>query len=102
MPGTAPLVRLFVSSTFLDFQAERNVLHTRVFPRVRALCAAQGIRFQPIDLRWGISDAAAAGQLTLPLCLAEDVLQDAWLRWSAIDTAGDRPRPRSPLQSSSG
>jgi WD40 repeat protein len=71
MPGSVPLVRLFVSSTFLDFEAERNALHTRVFPRLRAACAARGLRFQPIDLRWGISDAAAAEQLTLPLCLQE-------------------------------
>ena len=97
MPGTAPLVRLFVSSTFLDFQAERNVLHTRVFPRVRALCAAQGIRFQPIDLRWGISDAAAAGQLTLPLCLAEIArCQGAGRRPNFLALVGDRYGWRPP------
>jgi WD40 repeat protein len=97
MPGTAPLVRLFVSSTFLDFQAERNVLHTRVFPRLRELCAERAIRFQPIDLRWGISDAAAAGQLTLPLCLEEIArCQRAGRRPSFLALIGDRYGWRPP------
>ena len=51
MPEVSPLIRLFVSSTFADFAFEREVLQRAVFPRLRALCAAQGCRFQPIDLR---------------------------------------------------
>src|SRR5262245_10471194 len=49
------IIRLFVSSTFADFAFEREVLQRRVFPRLRALCAAQDCRFQPIDLRWGVT-----------------------------------------------
>jgi hypothetical protein len=59
MPYTARTFRVFVSSTFEDLTAERNALQDRVFPRLRALCAARGARFQAIDLRWGISEEAA-------------------------------------------
>jgi hypothetical protein len=47
--GTA--IRFFLSSTFADFQTERDVLQQRVFPELRQLCAASGFRLQPIDLR---------------------------------------------------
>jgi hypothetical protein len=48
-PGST--IRLFLSSTFSDFQTERDVLQRRVFVQLRRLCAAAGYRFQPIDLR---------------------------------------------------
>ncbi len=54
--GPTPLdttIRFFLSSTFADFQTERNVLQQRVFPELRTLCAESGFRLQPIDLRWG-------------------------------------------------
>jgi len=63
--------RIFVSSTFSDLKAERNALQEQVFPRLRALCMAQGCRFQAIDLRWGVSEEAALDQQTLTLCLRE-------------------------------
>ncbi len=76
-PDTTPMqlpartFRVFLSSTFEDLKAERDALHERVFPRLRALCLARGARFQAIDLRWGISEEAALDQQTLPICLAE-------------------------------
>eukprot|EP00732_Lithocolla_globosa_P005011 Lithocolla_globosa_v1_NODE_4891_length_1343_cov_18.658650.p1 type:complete len:137 gc:universal NODE_4891_length_1343_cov_18.658650:624-214(-) len=39
------LVRVFVSSTFLDFQPDRNVLAKEVFPKVREFCKARGLHF---------------------------------------------------------
>jgi len=51
-------IRLFVSSTFADFQAERGVLHKDVFPEISRICVPNGFEFEPIDLRWGISDEA--------------------------------------------
>lgn len=63
--------RLFVSSTFSDFVAERDALQDHVFPRLRELCTAHGARFQAIDLRWGISEQAALDQQTMPICLQE-------------------------------
>jgi hypothetical protein len=61
------IFRVFVSSTFSDMVEERNALHERVYPRLRALCAGYGARFQPIDLRWGISDEATHNQQTVAI-----------------------------------
>jgi hypothetical protein len=67
MPTT---FRVFVSSTFDDFHAERAALQP-VFARLSAYCEARGTKFQAIDLRWGISEEAAREQRTLDLCLKE-------------------------------
>ncbi|WP_298286863.1 DUF4062 domain-containing protein [uncultured Lutibacter sp.] len=63
--------RLFISSTFNDFQEERKVLQTKVFPIIKDYCSEKGYRFQPIDLRWGINNEAQLDQKTLELCLDE-------------------------------
>ena len=64
-------IRLFVSSTFSDFQAERAALHNSVFPRLRELCESQGITFQAIDLRWGVSSEHVRRHQTMDICLEE-------------------------------
>src|SRR5262245_25192569 len=69
VPGTT--IRFFLSSTFADFQLERDVLQRRVFPDLRQLCAASGFRLQPIDLRWGVSEAAGTERQTLRICFDE-------------------------------
>jgi hypothetical protein len=69
IPGTT--IRFFLSSTFVDFQIERDVLQRRVFPELRRFCAASGFRLQPIDLRWGVSEAAGTERQTLRICLDE-------------------------------
>jgi hypothetical protein len=69
--SSQPVFRLFVSSTFVDFAHERQALQQIVFPRLQAHCEQRGARFQPIDLRWGISEEAALDQQTMRLCLAE-------------------------------
>jgi tetratricopeptide (TPR) repeat protein len=68
---TGTTLRLFLSSTFADFQTERDVLQRRVFPELRQHCAAAGFRFQPIDLRWGVSEAAGTDRQTLRICFEE-------------------------------
>ncbi|MBD3189391.1 MAG: DUF4062 domain-containing protein [Candidatus Heimdallarchaeota archaeon] len=65
------IFRIFLSSTFTDFQAERNSLHEKVFPRLKQLCHSYGTEFQVVDLRWGITDAMANNQKTLETCLRE-------------------------------
>lgn len=69
--GQSRTFRLFVSSTFQDLTAERNALHSHVFPRLRELCRRHGCRFQAIDLRWGVSEMAALDQQTMIICLRE-------------------------------
>jgi hypothetical protein len=63
--------RLFVSSTFADFAAERDVLQRDVFPTLDAYCAAKGYQFYPLDLRWGINEEAQLDQRTAEICLNE-------------------------------
>lgn len=63
--------RLFISSTFKDFKIERDLLQTRVFPRLSKLCAEHGYGFLPIDLRWGVTEGTQYDQKTLDLCLGE-------------------------------
>src|SRR5207237_10412372 len=63
-------VRVFVSSTFRDLQAEREHLIKQVFPELRLRCRARGVEFTEIDLRWGITEEATAGKV-LRVCLDE-------------------------------
>ena len=63
--------RLFVSSTFRDFELERNLLQEEVFPALDAYCAARGYQFYPLDLRWGVSEEAQLDQRTSEICLGE-------------------------------
>jgi len=71
MTAQARTFRVFVSSTFSDLKAERNALQAYVFPRLRELCEKRGSRFQPIDLRWGVSDEASLDQQAMNICLGE-------------------------------
>ena len=68
---TSRTIRLFVSSTFSDLKAERNALQEKVFPRLKQLCLSKGLRFQAIDLRWGISEEAGRDNRTMRICLRE-------------------------------
>ena len=83
--------RVFVSSTFSDLKAERNALQERVFPRLRDLCQQHGARFQPIDLRWGVSDEASLDQQAMSICLGEVArCQQTTPRPNFIVLLGDR------------
>jgi hypothetical protein len=48
-------VRVFLSSTFLDMQRERDVLVRQTFPALRAKFRARGVELLEVDLRWGIT-----------------------------------------------
>ena len=65
------IFRLFMSSTFSDFIAEREELQRLVFPRLERYCAERGARFQAVDLRWGITEEAQAEHDTMRICLEE-------------------------------
>jgi hypothetical protein len=71
MAQTTRVFRIFISSTFGDFQAERNKLQEVVWPYLRKLCESQGARFQAVDLRWGVSEEASLDRQTMAICLAE-------------------------------
>ena len=65
------VIRLFISSTFADFQAERDSLHQNVFPKLETFCQSRGLRFEAVDLRWGVSEKASENKETLQICLSE-------------------------------
>ena len=69
--NTTRVFRLFISSTFSDFIAEREALQKNVFPKLEQYCAERGAQFQAIDLRWGITEQAQREHNTLRICLEE-------------------------------
>src|SRR5438128_1270619 len=57
-------VRVFISSTFRDMQAERDHLVRFVFPRLREELLPRRIHLIDVDLRWGVT----AEQDALSVC----------------------------------
>ncbi len=71
MNNNSKTFRLFISSTFSDFQVERETLQTKIFPEIKEYCSTKGYTFQPIDLRWGVSNEAQLDQKALEMCIKE-------------------------------
>ena len=63
------VIRLFISSTFRDFHAERDYLVKYVFPLVREWGLPWRLNVVEIDLRWGVTEAEAENGKVLELCL---------------------------------
>lgn len=63
--------RVFVSSTFEDFQQERELLRSRVWPELENFCKLRGAAFEAIDLRWGIPANSAEDLDIVTICLDE-------------------------------
>jgi hypothetical protein len=57
-------VRIFLSSTFRDFGAERELLVRKVFPALRARLKERFVELVGVDLRWGITVEEAEGRST--------------------------------------
>lgn len=49
------MIEYFISSTFRDMQAERDVLHNLVLPEIKRYANERGEDFEFMDLRWGIN-----------------------------------------------
>ncbi len=64
-------IRVFISSTFRDMQAERDVLVKKVFPQLRKLCEERSVSWTEVDLRWGVTEKESSEGKVLSLCLAE-------------------------------
>jgi tetratricopeptide (TPR) repeat protein len=69
--GEQRVVRVFVSSTFRDMEAERDELVKRAFPQLRKLCESRGVTWSEVDLRWGITEEQSQRGEVLCICLAE-------------------------------
>ncbi|RJQ83194.1 MAG: DUF4062 domain-containing protein, partial [Desulfobacteraceae bacterium] len=70
-PSQSRQIRVFISSTFRDMQAERDILIKRIFPQLRKMCEERAVTWTEVDLRWGITDEQKAEGRVLPLCLEE-------------------------------
>jgi hypothetical protein len=66
-PGGWREMRVFISSTFRDMQAERDHLVRFVFPRLREELLKRRVHFVDVDLRWGVT----ADQDAFELCMDE-------------------------------
>lgn len=63
-------VYIFISSTFNDMHAERDLLIKRVFPELRAWCAKRHLKLIDVDLRWGVSEEdASENKRVVDICL---------------------------------
>lgn len=67
--GAVTVLRVFISSTFVDMHGERDALISRVFPELNQRCRSRKIRLVPVDLRWGVSEEETA--TIQSLCLGE-------------------------------
>lgn len=62
-------IRVFISSTFTDMQAERENLAKYVFPKVKEYARKHGVDFDFVDLRWGITEEEAHQGKVIECCL---------------------------------
>lgn len=63
--------RIFFSSPFGGMEEEREELTKKYFPQLHHACNAKGIRFVPVDMRWGITKEAADNAQVMNICLRE-------------------------------
>ncbi|KAH3789510.1 hypothetical protein DPMN_167691 [Dreissena polymorpha] len=63
------VVQVFISSTFTDFQEERNWIMKHAVPRLRKFCQERGLDFQIADMRWGVREDATDDHRTTEMCL---------------------------------
>ena len=66
-------MRVFLSSTFVDMQKERDYLVKKIFPSIKAECHRRGVDFVALDLRWGISEETARSGKVVEICMDEIV-----------------------------
>lgn len=64
-------VRVFVSSTFKDFELEREYLMKKIFPVLSQICKENKVQFSEVDLRWGITEEEAKKKQIIKVCLEE-------------------------------
>ncbi|XP_068090263.1 NACHT domain- and WD repeat-containing protein 1 isoform X2 [Hyperolius riggenbachi] len=50
---------------------ERDTLMQLAYPEVQAFCHKHGLKFEVVDMRWGIRDYASVDHMTTDICLKE-------------------------------
>jgi nephrocystin-3 len=71
LPENINYIRPFLSSTFKDFNEERNICFAGSFPRLEKLCNDRGVFFAPLDLRWGVTSEQSGSGQVIKICLEE-------------------------------
>ena len=64
-------IRIFISSTFIDMEKERNYLIDKIFPVLREQAIQRDVALSALDLRWGIPQKLAASGKTIEICMEE-------------------------------
>ncbi|QVL53414.1 MAG: tetratricopeptide repeat protein [Cyanobium sp. M30B3] len=64
-------IRVFISSTFRDFNEERRLLATQVFPELNRRARERGVELVEVDLRWGVTQEQVEDGHALEICLKE-------------------------------
>lgn len=70
-PSKSREIRLFLSSTFRDMNAERDYLVKCIFPQIKEYCESRFLKFVAVDLRWGITEEESRNGLVLSSCIEE-------------------------------
>jgi len=70
-------VRVFISSTFKDMHAERDLLTRYVFPELRQRAKSLFVNLYQTDLRWGIAESQS--KQSVQLCLNEVYRSDYFI-----------------------
>jgi WD40 repeat protein len=78
MPGAWSTVKVFISSTFRDMEAERDHLVRVVFPKLREKLIKRCIHLVDVDLRWGVTSEQDA----LDVC--REIIDDCRPRFLCI------------------
>ena len=63
-------IRVFLSSTFSDMQAERSAL-VKTFEKLKIEANRRNVSFSVIDLRWGVTEEEAHSGKVISVCLNE-------------------------------
>lgn len=83
-------IKIFLSSTFKDMDAERDLIMNRVAPMLQERLASEGITIQFIDLRWGVNTQDADEEERENTVLRECISEIRQSRPFFIGLLGDR------------
>ena len=64
-------VRIFLSSTFCDLQAERSVIVNKIAAALNERYNSRGLIINLVDLRWGVTEEASRNGKVIEICLRE-------------------------------
>lgn len=68
---TSRTIKIFISSTFQDMKAERDIIVNSIFPRLRDAFRKRLADIVEVDLRWGITEEMAEHGRVLEICIGE-------------------------------